>query len=134
MTFFILYHFSLFSVQLSALFINTHLPPLSLPDRQLHSIAVQSQVQRCYGNVLWCVADAHGSMVTVSQQCPGSLGNGGSRPRVAVHQRLHRHQVVEQILQSKYTAASQCFSLGNTYIMCARVVSQSGILKWTPLH
>lgn len=77
----------------------THLPPRPLADGELHAVAVQGQVQRCYGDVLRRMTDAHVSVVTVSQQSPGRLGYRGSRPSVSVHQSLHREQVVEQILQ-----------------------------------
>lgn len=76
----------------------TDLPPLSLPDRQLHAVGVQRQVQRRHGQVLRPVADAHVTVVTISEQRPRGLSDGGPRPGVAIDQRLDGHQVVEQIL------------------------------------
>lgn len=67
---------------------HTHLPPLLLADWQLHAVAVESQVQDGDGDVLRRVADAHGSVVTVSEQRPGSLSDGGPGPGVPVHQGL----------------------------------------------
>lgn len=82
-------------------FWTSHLPPLFLPDGQLHAVAVKRQVKCCYGDVLGSVADAHGSVVTISQQRPGSLCNWSSRPSVAVQERLHREHIVKQILETQ---------------------------------
>lgn len=65
---------------------NTHLPPFLFPNRQLNAVAVERQIECCYGDVLGFVVDTHDSVVTVSQQCPGSFCHGSSTPSMAVHE------------------------------------------------
>lgn len=91
---------------------NTHLPPFFLPHGQLDTVAVQRQVEGCYGDVLGCMADTHDAMVTVPQQSPGSFCHGGSRPSVAVHQRPDRRQVVKQILEGETQAGRLAYASG----------------------